>query len=546
MTNSTCSLSIAGKPVSLTVGHKTVSRSVGAVGVLNYFSKTGVMNRIAAVLDNFLPRPRGRFEYTNIDYVRLIQTMLIMGMPDFNDTDELRQDALVLMSTLVCSDSTLSRFFGSLQNACEVLQARPLQNDGVKLEDLEKPDPRRVRTPIIDALNELLLKTAVEQLSATSNPEYVVFDVDSTPIQTYGKQGETAYDHHYHVKGYLPIFGTINGIPALVQNAPGATYGAALMLQHAERVVKKLQASFPNATIIFRADTGFANNELLDLLNRLGCRYVVGCNHNGCKPIQPAVMKALSEVRAVHPERFPQAFHDFFELQFDKPLPEVDPVDRPQEGFRCCGCVEYAAKSWNHERLIAFRLQFDPKYKNANLRCVQTNMTEAELLGFTKGRGQRKERSLPVELFEGTGLRAELAVELYEAAFSDRGTDERSNQEWKEQCFASCVSCSGFFANSIRMIFAAFFYQMMEKTRRNLLSFLLARSPQRIRRSIKPNLTRSHKAEKLLTGPLIRTFREQLINRPAHFIKHKDGSLSIKMGYLRSEFEIALRYLLSL
>ena len=95
MTNSTCSLSIAGKPVSLTVGHKTVSRSVGAVGVLNYFSKTGVMNRIAAVLDSFLPRPRGRFEYTNIDYVRLIQTMLIMGMPDFNDTDELRQDALV-------------------------------------------------------------------------------------------------------------------------------------------------------------------------------------------------------------------------------------------------------------------------------------------------------------------------------------------------------------------------------------------------------------------------------------------------------------------
>ena len=546
MPNSTATFSIGGNNVFLTTGRSTVSRCLGAVAVLKDFSKTGVMDRIARVLDGFVSRPRGRFVYTNADLVRQIQTMLIMGMPDFNDADELRQDELVRMSTLICSDSTLCRFYATLENVCKVLQARALEKDGVKLEDLKKPDPRRVRTPLIDALNDLLLDSAIELLSTTSNPEYVVFDVDSTPVQTFGNQGETAFDHHYHVKGYLPLFGVINGIPALVQNAPGATYGAALMLQHAERVVKKLQASFPKATIIFRADTGFANNELLDLLNKLGCRYVVGCNHSGCKPIQSAVMKALSEARAAHPERFPQAFHDFFELQLDKPLPEPTDEDRRQEGFRCCGCVDYAANSWNHERLVAFRLQFDPKYKNANLRCVQTNMTEGELLGFTKGRGQRKDRSLPVELFEGTGLRAEFAVELYEAAFSDRGTDERSNQEWKVQCHAKCVSCAGFFANSIRMIFAAFFHLMMERTRRNLLAFLVVKAPWRSRRSLKPNVTQSHKAEKILSGPLIQTFRDQLITRPAQITRHKNGSLSIKTGYMRVEFDAALRYLLSL
>ena len=96
-------------------------------------------------------------------------------------------------------------------------------------------------------------------------------------------------------------------------------------------------------------------------------------------------------------------------------------------------------------------------------------MTEAELLGFTKGRGQRKERSRPWSSSKVPACVPNLLSNSTKPPSPTAARMSARTCEWKEQCFASCVSCSGFFANSIRMIFAAFFYQMMEKTRRNLL-----------------------------------------------------------------------------
>lgn len=57
-------------------------------------------------------------------------------------------------------------------------------------------------------------------------------------------------------------------------------------------------------------------------------------------------------------------------------------------------------------------------------------------MSLTQGRGRRKDRALAAELFGSSSDDVIFATELYEAAFADRGMDERMNQEWKAQCCA--------------------------------------------------------------------------------------------------------------
>ena len=132
--------------------------------------------------------------------------------------------------------------------------------------------------PRFDELLEATLDQTIRLLRKQGRNEWIIVDVDSTPIELFCLQDEGSFDGHYGVQSYLPIFVSINGIPTFVQNAPGAANGAKLMLVHVRHVIAKLKSSFPNAKIVFRGDTGYINDALIEAIKDEECRFLFGCN----------------------------------------------------------------------------------------------------------------------------------------------------------------------------------------------------------------------------------------------------------------------------
>lgn len=189
----------------------------------------------------------------------------------------------------------------------------------------------------------------------------------------------------------------------------------------------------------------------------------------------------------------------------------------------------YQSPLWSTERTyVCYRLQFNQDFNKTeggvDLRYVQTNLTRRELLAVTRGRGQRKGRSVAEASFENKASDAHLAIEFYEALFCDRAQDERLNCEWKSQCYACCFSCSSFFANSFRMLLAGF-AMLVFSLLRNHLWPIAEKAPIGHRNSKKNNVSQAHLAEKIHCGPTLQSIRDHFINTAATIKKTKSRLL---------------------
>lgn len=543
MTYSTRFSSILNTTFNLRTQSGVVSQFAGVPSILKFILKSDLLAPFRKTLDEFASRIKPAYSYDNADMLMMLLVMYMTGMIDFNDADELCCDPLIARFIDVPSDSTLCRFFARIDEICRNDRDSRLSDADKSLDDCDKTDSLRICSAFTDKLNNVLLEGAIKLLKSNS-PKHIVIDVDSTPVRTYGQQNETAFDAHYGVKCYLPIFVTINGIPAFVQNAPGAAYGAALFKLHAQTIINRLNEAFPDAVVIVRADTGYAHQPLIDLIQDLGVRFIIGCNIRGGAPLRQETMKLLCDYFESRPKdgALPKTLKKYIDAEL------YDPSTDPQaEPVRLCGMLcDYQFKSWKFKRNIVFRLNIDPKFDVPNLRYVQTNLTKEEILSFTQGRGCRKQRALSADLFGSHTDDIEFAIELYEAAFADRGMDERMNQEWKAQCCAKRVSCSGFFANTARMQIATLVYQIFEKLRRFLLPTIQRLTPTKRRNSIKPNRTSPHKAEKILCGPTIDSIRKILINRACLVTAKRNGTFTIVTGHIPPRWRCALQTLMSL
>ena len=517
----------SGEKFSLCFDDKRVSRFPGLPLIDSAIRKTGVLVPFANALESFVSRKHCLYPTPHI--LRQLVLSNLAGCRTFQDAKLMRRDPLA-KTTLkgVASPATLCRFFAALAKNCKLARSAQLAELGVEsAEELNKRDPVRIRAQLTDVMNDLLLDNCLK-LVKEKNPDQIIIDVDSTPVALYGGQENVAFDGNYDENCYLPLFVVVNGVAAMVQNAPGATNGAALLLLHIESLLDKVKKAFPNLPVIVRGDTGFGNQPLIEKIVSAECKYIIGCNNNGVvKAARNAVLAQIHEEYSPAPgvsTDIPAAVFEFFDLNFEALfLGQSKPEDRK---FRLCGIVkDYKAGTWKTARTVAYRIVYNPDFegnKAFNFRFIQSNMTPDEVMALTKGRGLEKGRSSPESSLMMDMKQARYAVELYESAFSDRGMDERLNCEWKGDFFASCCSLSDFDANTIRMQLSILCMQIGEKIRR--IAFPKRPEPSgKKRHTNKPCKTRSHKAEPVWCGPLMRTIRKYLVCVPARLVQAKEA-----------------------
>ena len=362
---------------------------------MNRARRSGVPAALARVIDKYTPRDHSNFVYSTEDLINQVLASLAAGMPDFNDVEHLSLDksfVSALRISNVASAPTLSRFFARFEDKCRHDRRIALCKTKAELLKLKKTDPLRITTPAIMDLIDFTENEAIRILQKRGEESFTI-DVDSTPVELFGTQNEACYDGRYRCISYLPIFVAINGVPAFVQNAPGAANGAALCLIHIRRLIQKLRETFPGARILVRGDTGYNNADLIRILIEEDVRFILGYNVRP-KELKKSLYEHIVQEYAAEPKsKICMATAILAKLPQTGLFEEVKPPKRRRKltsttagnKFRCCGFFHnYQARTWETPRTVVYRLQFSDQYQAVDARFIQTNLSIEEARAFAR------------------------------------------------------------------------------------------------------------------------------------------------------------------
>lgn len=254
----------------------------------------------------------------------------------------------------------------------------------------------------------------------------IVIDIDPSVDPAHGAQQGVLFNAFYGTWCYLPVFGFISvvGDPDhylfSARLRPGTSKEARGILPALRRVVAQLRDAYGKKQyILVRLDAGFANPRLMNALEELGVKYVIGMPSNvklkkWSNRKQPRVRRLARESGEAQRE-----FHE----------------------------TSYAARSWPHKRRVILKAEAIPyvgrDLKN-NPRFVVTNLRH----------------------------NAERVYEIY----CGRGDAENRIKELKKDLSIDRTSCSGFLANQFRVLMTSAAYMLFQEMRWQLRGTDLGRA----------------------------------------------------------------------
>jgi len=333
-----------------------------------------------------------------------VETMLMqricgiaLGYEDLVDHDQLRHDPVL---------ATLAGKLEARRKDCAPLAGKSTLN---RLEHAPASALDRYHKIGHDAAAIEGLFVALFLEAHKTPPKEIILDLDATDDPLHGHQEGRFFHGYYDCYCYLPLYvfcGRHLLAAKLRRSNIDASAGA---VDAVERIVAQVRARWPRVTILLRADSGFARDELMAWCEANGVDYVFGLARNErlVGAIAPDLAAAAAESLAQGgPAR---RFADFAWRTLD---------------------------SWSRERRVVAKAEHLPK--GANPRFIVT--------------------SLPAS--------ARDARTLYEEVYCARGEVENRIKEQQLDLFADRTSAATLRANQLRLWFASFAYVLLEALRR--------------------------------------------------------------------------------
>src|SRR5687768_17263813 len=321
---------------------------------------------------------------------------IALGYEDLVDHDHLRHDPVL---------ATLAGKLEAKRQRCAPLAGKSTLN---RLEQAPST-PSRYHKIGHDpaAIEHLFVELFLEAYKAP--PNEIILDLDATDDPLHGHQEGRFFHGYYDCYCYLPLYvfcGRHLLAAKLRRSNIDASAGA---VAEVARIVAQIRARWPRVSILLRADSGFARDELMAWCEANGIDYVFGLARNerlvGAIAEDLATAEAQSRARGGAARRFA----DFFWRTLD---------------------------SWSRERRVVAKAEHLPK--GANPRFVVT--------------------SLPASAID--------ARALYEDVYCARGEVENRIKEQQLDLFADRTSAATMRANQLRLWFASFAYVLLEALRR--------------------------------------------------------------------------------
>lgn len=260
----------------------------------------------------------------------------IAGYATDDNADELKDDSVfknILGKESLASQPTISRF-----------------NSRVSVDTLKS----------YQQINEHLQ----DNIYSLSMPEHIVFDIDSTNFQTYGKQYGSDYNSHYGANGYHPLlmFDGLTGDLIKAELRSGNVYTSRQCVRFVGPVLKRYENKYPDMTKFIRADSGFATPELYEIAEEFDVFYAIR-------------LKANSPLYKLSGE-------------FAEKMDKLCKRDLYSEHV-IYGEFKYKAASWKKERKVVVKIEKPEGQCIYNYTFVVTNMTlfPEDIIKFYCNRG---------------------------------------------------------------------------------------------------------------------------------------------------------------
>lgn len=242
-----------------------------------------IMERLGILpwLTTHLTDPRNQDLITH-PFSELLTTALLliaMGWRDRDDADALRNDPVL---RLVVSER---RGISPLLSPDNDGDKMPQVPDGLS----SQPTQSRLLAALSTTANrsvlrESLLEVAARRLRAGRGGHrlrYLTLDIDSIPIEVYGKQPGSEYNGHYHARIYHPLVCSVaetgDMLDAVLREGTAYTAdgGIDFLLPLLDRVEQKMCQ-----VASVRMDAGFPEEHLLAALEQRGTPYVARIKNN--------------------------------------------------------------------------------------------------------------------------------------------------------------------------------------------------------------------------------------------------------------------------
>ena len=312
-----------------------LSSDAGLLLIKEFASKIGLTKLVYSL---FKTNDTASFRF-HIDPENLLQMIYQTIAAYFEDdcADELTIDPVftaILEKEALASQPTISRFYNRM--------------DETTLQQFE--------------LIEAKMRDIIYSIKS---PEHMVFDLDSTLLNTYGKQEGEAFNYHYQAHGYHPLlcFDGITGDLLKTELRDGTRYCSKDADQFMIPLLKEYREKHPSLPLYLRGDSGFASPDLYEACEDNDCKYAIRLKINN-------TLMTLAEDKA---DDLRQAV-------------KTNMIDYAAT----FGEFEYQAGTWSHPRRVVFKIEKPADQMTFMYTFVVTTMeSEAyQVIQFYCGRGK--------------------------------------------------------------------------------------------------------------------------------------------------------------
>lgn len=213
-------------------------------------------------------------------------------------------------------------------------------------------------------LNQIIreLRKAVYSIQ---RPEFMLFDIDSTLLDTYGNQEGEGFNYHYQSHGYHPLlcYDGLTGDLLKAELRNGTMYCSKEADRFMKSLLEEFTNDFPGMPLYLRGDSGFASPDLYEVLEEKGCKYAIRLKEN-TRLYELAEDKNQALYRAT----------------------KFNQVDYAVE----YGEFMYQAGSWSHPRRVVFKIEkpYGQLIHKYTFLVTTMEMDIYQVLQFYCGRGK--------------------------------------------------------------------------------------------------------------------------------------------------------------
>ena len=205
-----------------------------------------------------------------------------------------------------------------------------------------------------------------EVIYSIHTPEQMLFDLDSTLLNTYGTQEGEGFNFHYQAHGYHPLlcYDGLTGDLLKAELREGTQYCSKESDAFMIPLMQEYRTKYPSMPLYLRGDSGFASPDLYEACEENDCKYAIRLKQNTtliryAQDAEEALYRATRE----------------------------NQIDYAVE----YGEFEYQAGSWSHSRRVVFKVE-KPYGQMVHLfTFVVTTMEDLEpyqVIQFYCGRGK--------------------------------------------------------------------------------------------------------------------------------------------------------------